>query len=323
MILGRASKGASKNQGFPDLCALRLNELTPAHFGGAPTSLASRLKDRHGEPAGGESVRKVIGFLSQLFQRASSAWEIACVNPLEKWSALNLPPVPDGRDRTLDAEEWQRVQDALGRTTEATRGAIYTARFSACRRGEVVALDWPDLSLADPQKATAKLRNTKQKHKHKEGTKPKDREIPLPPFVAERLRALWESSGRPTRGPVFIGNNSERLRADSISQAWARACERAGVEDARLHDLRHTRVTELGNLLNALQVSAISGHKDLNTLKRYFNARAVELAKLLNAKEKSGEDDSDAFKTAVHALSKLTEIERLQALVEASKATDT
>jgi len=320
MMLGKASEKASQNRGFPDLCALNLREVKPEHFSGKPTSLASLLKDRHGNPAGGESVRKVIGFLSQLFKRASRAWGIECANPCADWKALELPSPERGRERTLDAKEWEAVQKALGRTHEDTRTAIYLARFTACRRGEVVALDWPDLSLDDPEQAIALLRNTKQKHKHKEGTRPKNREVPLPVFVAEKLKALHEAKGCPTRGPVFVGNEGERLAPDSISQAWSRACARAGVADARLHDLRHTRITEVGSLLNnPLQVAVITGHDDLNTLKRYFNAKARELVALLNAKEQRGEVViTDAYKTAVQALGKLTEAERLKALVEAT-----
>lgn len=321
MVLGKASEHASQNRGFPDMCKLNLRDVKPEHFSGTPSSIAARLKDRHGNPAGGESVRKVIGFFSQLFQHARSAWGIECANPCADWNALSLPPTGRGRDRTLSTQEWEKVQDALGRTTDDTRTAIYTARFTACRRGEVVALDWPDLSLDDPQQATALLRDTKQKHKHKPGAKPKNREVPLPAFVAEKLIELREKRGNPSRGPVFIGNEGERLKSDSLSQAWSRACARAGVSDAKLHDLRHTRITELGTLLNnPLQVSLISGHDDMNTLRRYFNAKAIELVALLNAKEARGEVASgDAYKTAVQALAKLTLAERLKAVAEATK----
>ena len=60
---------------------------------------------------------------------------------------------------------------------------------------------------------------------------------------------------------------------------WGRACSRAGISDLHLHDLRHeatTRLFELG--LNIMEVSAITGHKDLKMLKRYTHLKAEDLA---------------------------------------------
>ncbi len=58
-----------------------------------------------------------------------------------------------------------------------------------------------------------------------------------------------------------------------------RVCKKAGIEDLRFHDLRHeatTRLFELG--LGIMEVSAITGHKDLAMLKRYTHLKAEVLA---------------------------------------------
>jgi integrase len=55
--------------------------------------------------------------------------------------------------------------------------------------------------------------------------------------------------------------------------------KRTGIKNLRLHDLRHeatTRFFELG--LNIMEVSAITGHKDLQMLKRYTHLKAEDLA---------------------------------------------
>ncbi len=55
--------------------------------------------------------------------------------------------------------------------------------------------------------------------------------------------------------------------------------KRTGIKNLRLHDLRHeatTRFFELG--LNIMEVSAITGHKDLKMLKRYTHLKAEDLA---------------------------------------------
>jgi integrase len=327
MLTGQAGSQASKNsKGFPDLCAMNLRELKPEHFGGSRNSLASRLLGRDGKPAPAESIRRVIGFLSQTFQHARKQWEIDCTNPLEKWKALDLPPTGEGRKRKLSPAEWTLIQTALEDTLPTTRAAVYTARFSAARRGEVANLDWSDLKIDDPEKATALLRDTKSRHKNRVGVAPRNRDIPLPAQLATLLRSLRDAQGgKHAKGAVFIGEGGERLAPDSITQAWSRACRRAGVEGARLHDLRHTRITELGHMLkNPLEVAAISGHDDLGVLKRYFNATAAELAEVLNRLE--GQRDAvarvepgNAYSIAVEALAALPEKEALMALMESNR----
>lgn len=318
MLLGQSSIEHTANiEGFPDLCALPLRSLTPAHFSGksAPNSLASRLKGKGGRPAPADSVRRLMSFLSWTFQHAKSDWEIDCVNPIERWKALKLSPSDRGRDRTLSDAEWTKIQSALEAAWPDTQAAIYTARYTAARRGEVVKLDWEDLKL-DGENATALLRDTKSKRKNDPNSQPRNRTIPLPPEVARRLLELQARvGGREAKGAVFIGQEGTRIGADTLTQAWGRACARAGVKGARLHDLRHTRITELGHRLNPLQVAAISGHDDLGTLKRYFNATAEELGEILDKVEleKQDLDAQKALADAIKALSTLTAAARAQA----------
>lgn len=324
MLLGRADRKHTGNpEGFPDLCAKTVTSLNPSHFSGkdAPWSLAARLKGKDGKPAPADSVRRLMSFLSWLFQHAKSAWAIDVANPIARWKELDLPPSNRGRERTLKDDEWRRVEAALGSAWPSTQVAIYTARFTAARRAEVVKLDWEDLSL-DGKHATALLRDTKSKHKNKQGAEAKNRSIPIPESVAKKLRELRDTmGGKDAKGPVFVGQLGTRLGADTLTQAWNRACAKAKVKGARLHDLRHTRITELGHTLNnPLQVAAISGHEDLGVLKRYFNASAEDLAALLHKieSEKRGERVHDGdLGRAIEALLPLSPDKMIEALARA------
>ena len=65
----------------------------------------------------------------------------------------------------------------------------------------------------------------------------------------------------------------------ALEQAWRRLCERAGVSGLRFHDLRHEAVSRLFEKgLNVVEVSAISGHRELKMLKRYTHLSADDLA---------------------------------------------
>lgn len=60
-----------------------------------------------------------------------------------------------------------------------------------------------------------------------------------------------------------------------------RACEphRAHIVGVRFHDLRHEAASRLFEKeLNVMEVSAITGHKTLDMLKRYTHLRAEDLA---------------------------------------------
>jgi integrase len=60
------------------------------------------------------------------------------------------------------------------------------------------------------------------------------------------------------------------------------AAKRAGVTNVRFHDLRHTAITRLSEKLpNLIELAAVSGHKSLSMLKRYYHPNATKLAEKL------------------------------------------
>lgn len=74
----------------------------------------------------------------------------------------------------------------------------------------------------------------------------------------------------------------------TIRTAWRTARRLAGLEDLRLHDLRHTAITRLiEDGMELAEVARIAGHKDIRTTYRYVNAHAGTVAKardLVNAR---------------------------------------
>ncbi len=130
------------------------------------------------------------------------------------------------------------------------------------RRGELCELRWEHVDLKDPNEATAHLPHTKNGFL---------RDVLLSNRAVDMLHAL----PRRLDGRVF------GLRPDSVTQAFARATARAGIEGVRIHDLRHeatSRLFERG-VFDSMEVASITGHKDLRMLKRYYHPRAKDLAK--------------------------------------------
>ena len=68
----------------------------------------------------------------------------------------------------------------------------------------------------------------------------------------------------------------------AFEETWRRVVHRAGLEDFRFHDLRHssvTRVAESG--ANMLEIAAHSGHKSLKMVQRYTRLAVASRAKLV------------------------------------------
>jgi integrase len=67
-----------------------------------------------------------------------------------------------------------------------------------------------------------------------------------------------------------------------VSANFDRARRRAEIEGIRFHDLRRTAITMLAHKLpNLVELSAVSGHKSLSMLKRYYHPNAEQLAEKL------------------------------------------
>jgi integrase len=67
-----------------------------------------------------------------------------------------------------------------------------------------------------------------------------------------------------------------------VSEAFNQARKKAGVKDIRFHDLRHMAITRLAEKLpNLIKLSAVSGHKSLAMLKRYYHPNPELLAEKL------------------------------------------
>jgi len=230
------------------------------------------------------TVRRDLALISHLFNIARKEWGFeGLANPTE---GLRIPTMNNARHRLFyDGEEALLIgamrpvdRDAKGRLVAGCanpwlKPLVLLALETAMRRGELLALKWQNIRLAD---RVAHLPMTKN------GS---SREVPLSSKAIEIL----ESLPRTLRGPVF------QTTAVAINLAFPRAVKRArraylknGGQDERMltdlhfHDLRHIAITQLAEKLpNIIELAAVSGHTDVRMLKRYYHPKAVELARKL------------------------------------------
>jgi integrase len=139
------------------------------------------------------------------------------------------------------------------------KALLIVAADSGMRRGELLGLRWSDVAL---DRGIASLTHTKN------GSA---RQVPLTVRAVAALRSL-QADGSTSEDRVFP------MSAGALEQAWRRLCERAGVSGLRFHDLRHEAVSRLfEHGLNVMEVSAISGHRELRMLRRYTHLSAEDL----------------------------------------------
>jgi integrase len=218
--------------------------------------VANYIKDRRASVSGGTVARELC-VLSKLFRHARHNWGFdGLENPCQN---IDRPSPGKPRKGRISEEDLNKLCLHSGSPVLAT--ALRLAVECAMRRGELVAMEWKHVNL---EEQTVYLPDTKNGD---------DRTVPLSLAAVELLRGLSRDS---TDGRVFS------VRADAITRAMSRACKRAGLSDVRFHDSRREGTARLVKTLgNALEVSAVTGHKDWRTLRNYYQPDARELAKRL------------------------------------------
>ena len=202
-------------------------------------------------------ANRTIDMLGHMFRLADQwEWRPTGRNPCEGVPRYKIEQL---RERFLTREELARLGSAL-REAPAKRlasthaaAAIRLLVLTGCRRNEILGLRWDDLNFD-----TGVMRLT--------DTKTGTRMVPMPPAVARVFEGLTRTPGNPW---VFRGRK-KGTRLVNLNDSWERVRKHAGLEDVRLHDLRHTyasRALALG--YNLPMIADLLGHTMVSTTARY------------------------------------------------------
>ena len=232
---------------------LRMTALTPI-------KVAEYRDERLMLVSNGAVIRE-LSYFSSIINHARREWGINMVNPIP---LVKKPTSPQGRNRILTEEELGRLFVALTPKIKSSNHWILPltkfALESAMRRGEILGLRWEHI---DFQKRTAFIPITKNGE---------SRLVPLSSAAIEILKLL----PRNLNGTVFPVNGT------TLSAAIDKARIKAQLEDFHFHDLRHMAITRMAEKLpNLIELSAVSGHRSLAMLKRYYHPNPEQLAEKL------------------------------------------
>jgi integrase len=221
--------------------------------------IAAYRDERLKEVSAGTVIRE-LAYLSSIINHARKEWGINVPNPVQM---VRKPQSPQSRSRVLTDDEVSRLLIALeptGRRSHWTKPAVQLALATAMRRGELLSLRWDHVDL---QNRTAFLSDTKNGE---------SRTVPLSTAAVQVLAGL----------PRHISGMVIPVKFFTLDAAFKRARKRAGLDDVRFHDLRRTAITRMAEKLpNVIELAAVSGHKSLMVLKRYYRPTASELAQKL------------------------------------------
>lgn len=219
--------------------------------------IASFRDERLQSVAPSTTVRE-LAILSHVLEVAMRDWSLPLSKNVVK--QVRRPVIRNERSRRLTQNEEQRLLDACDTgKIPFLRTLLIVAIETGMRRGELLGLKWSDFSH---NRRVLSLTLTKN------GS---GREVPLSQRAFEALIA-WSKHPGVDQSFIFP------MRAGTLEQAWRRLLKRSGVTALRFHDLRHEGVSRLFERgLNVIEVSSISGHKELRMLKRYTHLSADDL----------------------------------------------
>lgn len=234
------------------LGAIALVNITP--------EAVARYRDDRLKTCCPDTVIRDLAVLSSIFSHAIREWGFGLTNPV---LLIRKPKALPGRNRVLTQDEEDRLlfhAKASGRRNPLMTALIVLALETAMRRGELLALRW---DLIDLKRRIAHLPVTKNGQ---------PRTVPLSSKAVETLTNMTR-----TYELVFP------WRAPAVHKAFERLCSRAEVLNLRFHDLRHTATTRMAEKLpNVIELAAVTGHKSLQVLKRYYHPNPEALAQKLS-----------------------------------------
>tara|TARA_R100000234_G_C5001677_1_gene180588 strand:+ start:1144 stop:1989 length:846 start_codon:yes stop_codon:yes gene_type:complete len=190
-------------------------------------------------------ANKCLSIIKAIYNLAITL-SLVVINP-----STNIPKNRENkRKRYLTNEELLAVRDQLNKLKDdqmyqKSVAFIWLLILTGARKGEIAKAKWTDL-----------VGNTLIIKDHKTDRYGEDRIIHLTPMALDIINQQDRSS------EYIIGIKTPRRTWETIKQA-------IGLEDIRLHDIRHSYASWSLQKINLSEVGNLLGHRDQATTQRY------------------------------------------------------
>lgn len=179
----------------------------------------ARIKTARLKVGGKSTTNRFLALVRSILKRAVDEWEW-----LEKAPKVKLYKEPDGRVRFISPEQ---VQTLLSEVPAHQRDMIRFALLTGLRQSNVVKLEWSEIDL-------------NQSHMWVNAIFSKNRSPISVPLNKGALAVIHRQMGK---HPVRVFTYAGKPLANANTLAWRNALKRAGIDDFRWQDLRHTWAT--------------------------------------------------------------------------------
>jgi len=208
---------------------------------------------------GPATINRELACMKSIFNRAIDN-ELTDRNPVNK---IKFFRENNKRDRVLTAEEYDRLLNAVA---PHLKPMIILAYNTGMRKGEILTLTWNQVNLEDGW-----INLNAEQTKTSEA-----RKIPLSYQVIECLKNIDRNGDRVIQ---YRGKPVGDFR-----QTFQKALKKAGIENFRFHDLRHTFVTNMRKANKQDRaIMKITGHKTMSVFMRYDTVDEEDLKKVVAA----------------------------------------
>ena len=223
-----------------------------------PKDVRAYIEHRQATKVGPATINRELGLLSAALNWAKRDLEWQLPNPVMG----RLLRAPEGRLRWLSREE----ADQLVAAAREQRRAAYLVDFlelalhTGMRRGEMLGLEWQRVDLKE---GLIYFQGVHQKN-GKLGS------VPLNEIAKGALRRRAEFHARHCPNARWVFAHKDGSRIQSVKRAFAAACGTAGIEDFRIHDLRHCCAAWLVQAgVSIRTVAELLRHADIRVTMRY------------------------------------------------------
>ncbi len=213
------------------------------------------------------TVVRYLAALSHALSVATKEWGWLEDSPMRN---VTKPTEPRGRVRFLSDEERTRLLAACKESSNPNLYPVFVLALSTgMRLGEIMNLRWEDIDL---------FRGRITLHMTKNG---ECRVVPLRGHALELLHNHKAQQGRDI-GLLFPSHNLQKPM--DLRFPWQQALKKAGVENFRFHDCRHSCASYLlMNGASSAEIAEILGHKTLAMVKRYSHLSESHTSKVIES----------------------------------------
>lgn len=237
------------------------------------------LKKKSGKPVSGSTINREISLISDAFRKAIR-WGYVQANPcigIERFSESS-------RERYLTDKEFSDIKGASLERDESSHLAdiMDTLYYTAQRSGRIFGLKWSQIDMKE--RCITFMQTSKNKR------------VPDVIWITEPLLVIFHRIKVKRALSKVVGpyafQKIDGTAYTSVKTTWKSCCEKAGVKDARINDIRHKAITDMLNAgASVSKVKTAVGHSHTSTTDGYTHLQVEatrEALEVLVKKDKKG-----------------------------------